>query len=170
MRSNIMKNLSITFVGTITILLAVTLPPCVFGAPARDGGAEFNRDVGGKEWILSEFRITGKTVRMDRQKLTADNMGGVYTINFKEGTAAGTGAPNRFFGPYTAGSNRVLGIKNLASTMMAAFREPDDLKEHDYFNYLSNVTRWDLWEETLELYSSNSDGIGIVLVFIPNNN
>ena len=162
-----MKKITIITIGTITVLLAITFPFLAFGAPAREGGAVFSRDVQGKEWILLEFRIAGKNVRMDRQKLEADFTGGVYTISFREGRVSGVGAPNRFFSAYTTGSNRALGIERIASTLMAPFREPDDLKERDYFNYLSRVTRWDFKEGKLELCGSNDSGAELVLVFIP---
>ena len=144
-----------------------------FGLPAHE--KSFN-DVEGKEWILAELRSAGNIVRMDRQKLQAEDLGGVYTIVFQaerdsngsresgKGQAAGMGAPNRFFGPYTTSENRSLSIGNLASTLMMAFREPDGLKEHEYFNYLSKVTRWELREEKLELYSVDG-GNEVVLVF-----
>ena len=159
---------AMTVFWTALVLAAIVFPSGVFGAPARDGGTTFN-DVEGKEWILSELRSAGKTVRMDRQKLAADNLGGVYTINFQkdsaEGRVSGMGAPKRYFGPYTANSNRVLKIGNVASTMMLAFREPEGLKESEFFALLSKVMRWDLREGMLELYSSSSDGTEAALVF-----
>ena len=154
----------------VLFLLAILFPHSVHGAPIQEGGAAF-RDVEGKEWILSELRSAGKIVRMDRQKLAADNLGGVYTINFREdkssgeGQINGMGAPNRYFAPYKAGANKALSIGNLASTMMAAFREPEGLGEREYFDYLYKVTRWDLKDEKLELYSTDSDGAEAVLFF-----
>ena len=140
-------------------LCLVFVPAMLSAAPARDGGAAF-ADAEGKEWILTELRRAGETVR-------ADGMGDVFTITFQaaEGRLSGMGAPNRYFGPYTAGSNRALSIGNLASTQMMAFREPDGLKESEYFNYLSNVTRWDLDGPYLELYSTDGAGAEAVLIF-----
>ena len=128
-------------------------------------------DVEGKEWFLSEVRSAGNTVVMDRQKLEADSMGGFFTISFQGGNAAnerqvnGVAAPNRYGGPYTLGSDKTLGIGLLRSTMMAAFKEPDGLNENGYFAYLSKVTRWDLREGKLEIYSSDSNGAEAILVF-----
>lgn len=153
-------------------LPVIAFPSGASGAAAQEGGASF-QNVEGKEWFLSEVKSAGATVRMDRQKLAADNMGGVYTINFQkdqtatENRASGMGAPNRFFAPYTVGSNRAIKIGNAASTMMMAFKEPDGLKENEYFAYLSRVTRWDLRENRLELYSSNNAGSEVILIFTP---
>ena len=164
-----MKSSTTSKLWTVIFFLLILLPAGVFGAPIQEGGATF-RDVEGKEWILSELRSAGNIVRMDRQKLAADNLGGVYTINFRadrsgEGQVNGMGAPNRYFAPYKAGVNKTLSIGNLASTMMAAFREPEGLGEREYFDYLFKVTRWDLKDEKLELYSSDSDGTEAVLVY-----
>ena len=149
----------------ILFIAGLLFPAAVHSAPAREGAASFTH-VEGKEWMLAELRLAGKAVRIDRQKLASDNMAGVFSISFERDKAAdsgrvsGMGAPNRYFGPYTAGANRSLRIGNLASTMMMAFKEPDELKEFDFFGYLSKVTRWDLVDGRLELYSA-----GAVLVF-----
>jgi heat shock protein HslJ len=160
-----MKNLVRATFCSVLVLSAISI---IHGAPAQEGGTTF-KDVEGKEWMLSEFVSAGKTVRMDRQKLELDNFGGVYTIQFQEngseGRVSGMGAPNRYFGPYTAGANRSLSIGNMASTMMATFREPDGLRENEYFNYLSKVTRWDIRNGKLELYSSAASGAETVLIF-----
>ena len=152
------------FFTLVIILASLVFIPIVYGAPARDGGATFG-DVEGKEWILLELRSAGETVAMDRQRLEADGMGGVYTVGFQEERPSGMGAPNRYFGPYSSGANRSLSIGNIASTMMFSFREPEGLRESEYFDYLSKVTRWDLLEGKLELYSSNAEGAEAVLVF-----
>jgi heat shock protein HslJ len=130
----------------------------------RDSGTTFG-EVEGKEWKLMEVVDAGKTVSINREKLEADNMGGFYTIKFQDGQVGGIGAPNRYFGPYTAMGGGVLNIGALASTLMANLIEPDGLKEHEYFSYLSNVTRWDIRKERLELRSKNSNSTETVLIF-----
>ena len=158
---------------SLLILLIIALPPLAFGAPARDASAVF-KNAEGIEWVLSEVRTAGITVRIDRQKLENEGMVNFFTITFvsealsNEGRMSGTGAPNRYFGPYTVAANRALNIGNVASTMMMASREPDGLKEHEYFNYLSKVKRWDLWEGKLELYSIDSAQSEVILVFVAN--
>ena len=160
-----MKNGFVFLFCTAIFLPVIAFPSGVSGAPAHEPGVRFS-DVEGKEWFLSEVRSAAGTVRFDREKLEADGFEGIYTASFQEGRLSGMGAPNRFFGPYTAGSNRSLSIGNMASTLMMAFREPDGLKEHEYFAYLSRVTRWDLRRGVLELYSSGEDGREAVLVFV----
>jgi len=165
-----MKNITkILFCMTLFLPL-IAFPTDASGAPAQEGGTSF-KDVEGKEWLLSELRSSGKIVLIDRKKLEADNMGGFYTIIFRkdqasgENRVSGMGAPNRYFGPYVLGSNRALSFGNVASTMMMAFKEPDGLKENEYFAYLSRITRWDLRDGKLELYSSGSAGNEAILVF-----
>jgi hypothetical protein len=48
---------------------------------------------------------------------------------------------------------------------MASFREPESLKEREYFNYLENTARWDLIQNQLLLYTRNEQNEEIVLVF-----
>jgi heat shock protein HslJ len=122
-------------------------------------------DVEGKEWSLTELRSGGSTVRIDRSKLGGADTNGSFTIIFQEGRVNGVAWPNRYFGPYTSGAGDALTISDqLASTMMAAFIELDELKEHEYFAYLSKVTRWTVRDGKLELYST-VDGRETVLVF-----
>ena len=163
MRKNILPAKAITFF-TVFVLYIITSPSIVIGAPARDASAAFG-DVEGIEWVLSEVKTGGITVKIDRQKLETDGMGGFFTISFQEGRLNGIGAPNRYFGPYTAAANRTLIVGNVASTMMLAFKEPDELKESEYFDYLSKIKRWDLWEGKLELYSVNNNEDLTILIF-----
>ncbi|GHV85738.1 hypothetical protein AGMMS50230_13460 [Spirochaetia bacterium] len=156
-----MKNkTAAVFLAPILLLLVMTVLSCAGDASARADDETAFSDIQGKEWILEEVRSPAGTVRMDRKKLEADGMGGVYTLSFAD-RLSGMGAPNRYFGPYTAGAGKALTIGELASTMMMTIKEPDGLKEKDYFTYLSNVTRWDLRGGKLELHSS----AGTVLVF-----
>jgi len=135
------------------------------GQVSSQGEVKVLGDVEGKEWMLTELRSGGNTVRIDRSKLGGADTNGSFTIIFQEGRVSGIGWPNRYFGPYTSGDGDALTISEaLASTMMAAFIELDELKEHDYFVYLSKVTRWAVRDGKLELYST-SDGRETVLVY-----
>jgi hypothetical protein len=186
-----MKKIKMTFCLLFALCLALALAlnvSCAGSAETPDGGmAAFNSevitienntvgqvssqgevkvlgDVEGKEWILAELRSGGNTVRIDRGRLGGADTNGSFTISFQEGRVSGIGWPNRYFGPYSSGSGDALSMGDLASTMMAAFIELDELKEHDYFVYLSKVTRWAVRDGKLELYST-TDGRETVLVF-----
>ena len=135
------------------------------GTNAGQNEANFG-DVEGKDWILLELRTPGETIYMDRAKLGEIGLSGVYTIRFEEGMLGGMGSPNRYAGPYTLGGNMILGIGDILSTMMFSFIQPEGLTEFEYFALLSGVTRWNLEEGRLELFSSGSDGIESVLVFV----
>ena len=166
-----MKSFAVLVCCSVFVLPAVMFPLSASGAPsgengpaARESEAVFT-DVLGKEWILAELRNAGNVIRIDRNKLSTDNMAGYFTVSFQESQVNGVGAPNRFFGPYTAGGGRALSLGNLASTLMMAFKEPDNLNEREYFAYLSKVNRWDLRGGKLELCTYNSGGGEAVLVF-----
>ena len=160
-----MKKSTFAFVCPVLILPAILFLSCANGPSFRNSKASFD-DVEGKEWILSEVKAAGKTISIDRTKLETFGMGGIYTISFQGNRVSGMGAPNRFFGPYTSGSKKTLSIADVASTLMATIIEPEDLKEHEYFGYLSNVTSWDLRKGKLELYSTDSAGSKATLVFM----
>jgi len=136
------------------------------GASFMESSADF-KDVKGKEWMLLEIKSQGKTVSIDRKKLEAGDMGGAFSINFDVSMVSGMGAPNRYNGPYTVGDNNALNIGTLASTKMFAFNEPEELKEDEFFAYLSKASRWNLSSGKLEIYSANSAGAEIVLIFGP---
>jgi heat shock protein HslJ len=165
-----MKKLTGVFLCVVFILQSIIFVSCANGAPVRESGADF-KDVQGKEWMLLEVKSQGKTVSIDRKKLEASFPGGIFTINFEEsgsgseGRVSGVGAPNRYFGPYTVNNNKTLSIGNLASTMMAALFEPEELKENEFLTYLSKAKRWDLRSGKLELYSVNSAEAEVVLIF-----
>jgi heat shock protein HslJ len=148
----------------ILLLLATVVLSCAGEAAARDSGAVFS-DIKGKEWVLAEVKKASGTIRLDRQKLEADGFSGVFTLIFQDERINGKGAPNNFFGPYTAGEGKALTIGTVAGTLMAPFKEPEGLKESEYFAYLGKVTRWDLRDGRLELYSADSAGKEVLLIY-----
>jgi len=174
-----MKGIIRVFLCAALFLPAIVLTSCAGTAPAQENGAavgaahengtEFGA-VEGREWMLLELRRAAEVVVIDRE---ADlfGMGAIYTATFEGGRISGMGAPNRFFGPYTAGANRALSIGSadgaMAATLMMPLVEPEFLREHEYFAYLSRVTRWNLSGGNLELFSTSEDGSETILVFVP---
>ena len=160
----------------VFLTLTFAFPSCAGAAPAQDTAPETGiaaetgmaadfSEAEGKEWVLSEIMRFREIVKIDRNALEAIGMGGAFTVSFQDGRVSGMGAPNRYFGPFSAGPDMTLNIGNLASTLMAAISEPEALKEHEYFAYLSRTVRWDLHEGRLELYSANNDETVAVLVY-----
>jgi len=123
-------------------------------------------DVTDKEWLLVEIKSeTGNTV-FDRETLNSDGFSNIFTLNFDDERLSGIGAPNRFTAPYKVDKNQVISVQLIAGTMMAAIREPERLKEQDYFSYLQNTSKWNLTKDgQMELYSKNADGKEVVLVY-----
>jgi heat shock protein HslJ len=58
-----------------------------------------------------------------------------------------------------------MSIKNVAATLMAPIREPEKLKERDFFTYLQNTYRWTISKGNLELSTRGENGAEAVLVF-----
>jgi heat shock protein HslJ len=118
-----------------------------------------------KEWKLVAVKAGPEDIVFDRNRLVDEGFGDIFTIQFAD-QVSGKGAPNRYFGPYEAGKDLSLAIKNVASTLMAPIREPEKLKERDFFTYLGNAYRWNLnKEKQLELSTKGEDGAETVMVF-----
>ena len=123
-------------------------------------------DVQNKDWHLIEVR-TKPEIDFNRSKLAEEGFGEIFTLRFEAERVNGVAAPNRFFAPYEQGKNQALTIKPIAGTLMAPLREPEKLKEKDYFTYLQNTSKWNLAGGNLELHSKTGNGTEVILVFAP---
>lgn len=120
-----------------------------------------------KEWGLLEVKTaSGKHNGFSRQKLVADGMEDFYTLRFDpEGLVSGKAAPNRYRSPYKQEENQRISFSTIAGTLMISFKEPEGLNEHEYYTYLERVTRWNLVQGKLELYTTDGDGLETILIF-----
>jgi heat shock protein HslJ len=124
-------------------------------------------DVRDKEWKLAAVKTGSEEFVFDRDRLIDEGFGDIFTLQFAD-QITGKGAPNRYFGPYEAGKDLSLTIKSVASTLMAPIREPEKLKERDFFIYLGNAYRWNLNKaKQLEISTKGEDGVETVMVFVP---
>jgi len=125
-------------------------------------------DVTGKEWRLIEVRIESefrREVLFDRKMLANQNARNVFNLKFDATSLAGEAAPNRYNAPYTLGEGNAITIMPMRSTQMAAVWQPERLREHDYFQYMQNVYRWELRDGRLTLFSKNAEDQEIRLLF-----
>jgi heat shock protein HslJ len=120
-----------------------------------------------KDWKLIAVRGGSEGITFDRNKLVEEDFADIFTLRFDKERVNGVGAPNRYFAPYTLSDKLGISIKAMAQTQMAAVREPEYLKEQDFFAYLQNTTKWNIVNKNLELYSTDKDGAAVVLVFAP---
>jgi len=118
----------------------------------------------GKVWKLYGLR-TAAGNNFSREKLD-EASGDFFTLEFTDDMYRGRGAPNTFRGPYTLGEGKNISFGMAAATMMMALFELEELKEYEYFQYLSKVASWALVSDKLELYSTAEDGSEVVLVFL----
>jgi len=131
---------------------------CQQDCPAdKDDLIEFQE----KNWHLDEVRI-GKTIISINRDNKPDS---TYTIMFNTERFAGVGAPNHFFGSYTASKDHIILFRKIGSTRMLPIFEMYDIKEHEYFSYIERATTWKLNNGKLELYSSKQDGEQVILVY-----
>lgn len=140
-------------------LVVFLILACVMSA-AASGSKDIN-DIRNRDWILTEVKINSVTTQLVRPQALTES----YTLRFEADRLSGIGAPNRYFGPYTAGPDNSLTIGAAASTMMASFIEVDGIKEGEYFAYLAKVTKWYMWDNTLLLYTSNQSGAPVILIY-----
>jgi heat shock protein HslJ len=122
-------------------------------------------DVTGKEWLLVEVKTESQSITFNRDNLNTDGFGNIFTLNFDAERLSGVGAPNRYTAPYKVDKNQVISVQLIAGTLMASIREPEKLKEQDYFNYLQNTYKWNLSDGRVELYTKNADGKEAVLIY-----
>jgi len=134
---------------------------------AACSGAPKFTDAMNKDWNLVEARIKPSNIIFERGKLVEEGFGDIFSLRFDTDRISGTAAPNRYFAPYALADKQGITIQTVSQTMMLPLREPEKLKEQDYFAYLQKTTRWNLTKENLELYSTGEDGAETVLVFTP---
>lgn len=152
------------------VLAALAAASCGTNGAARNGAAaeaaghiDFSV-VRNADWILTELRRDSRTVTLDRA-FHAEAFGDIFAIRFQDAMVSGRGMPNSFRGPYTLGDGQSITFGPMATTMMAAFMEPDELVEHEFFLYLYNAFMWDVYEGNLELHTTDEAGAVVVLVF-----
>ena len=122
-------------------------------------------DVSGKEWKLIEVQVKNKNIGFDRGTLTAEGFGDIFTLKFDTEQLSGAAAPNRYSGPFTLSKNQSISVGVMVSTKMAALRQPEKLREEDFFKYMQNIYKWDLAQGNLELLTKTADGSEAKMIF-----
>ncbi|MDR2177412.1 MAG: META domain-containing protein [Treponema sp.] len=120
--------------------------------------------VAGKNWKLIEVRIENLKTGFSRDALGTE-FSNFYTLKFQDGTITGRAAPNNYRGPFELTKNQGISFNKVAATLMALLKEPEGLKENEYFTYLEGIYRWDLKDNRLELHGKDANGRTSVLVF-----
>jgi len=148
----------------LSILVFITLLSC-------NSTPKFS-DVTGKEWLLVEIKTENQGLSFNRKTLSTEGFGNIFTLNFDGERLSGIGAPNRYTAPYKVDKNLKISVQPIAGTLMAPIREPEKLKEHDYFTYIQNAYKWNLTkankndkDSQLELFSKDSKGVEAVLIY-----
>jgi heat shock protein HslJ len=147
------------------IFVTIFLASCKSNKSVANAAETSRNELKGTEWKLIEVRINNRNIGFDRNALVRQGFNDIYTLRFDEELLGGVGAPNRYSAPYTLGSKQTINILLIRSTMMASLREPENLREHDYYAYMQNVYEWKLAGSNLELFSKTDDGREVRLLF-----
>jgi heat shock protein HslJ len=163
-----MKKMMIVFSGLLAVGMAMS---CASKPAAQSDTDPAQRNaavpvdfslISGKTWSLLEIKNGTDTKVLDRSDATTVNW---FTLTFGADQFSGMGGPNRYQGPYTLGDAQALSFGPAASTLMAPFIELDAVKEYEYFAYLGKVTKWDISNGRLSLFTTNEADSETVLVF-----
>jgi len=156
MKTNIVKAIM-----KITMLLV----PAIFSFGNDESFADdvpFSR-VQRIDWNLAEVKNNSAVLVIDRTKAQME----IYSIRFREDHIQGRGAGNIYSAPYIAGENNFLSIQRIASSFMVPLFEMENFKEYEYFRLLEKVSRWELRDWRLKLYSRDENNGEVILEFIP---
>lgn len=146
---------------TAMLILAMAGGACV----SHKAALSFDQ-VRGRDWKLTELKVADRRVAVTWDGPAA-SLGDFYTLKFQDDLALGRAAPNNYRAPFELGSDQGLSFSLIATTLMAPLKEPDALKEGEYFKYLERVYRWDLRDGNLELHTRTGEGLPAILVYAP---
>jgi len=122
-------------------------------------------DVTGKEWKLIEVNVNDRSILFDRKTLKNEEGVDIFTISISAENISGTGAPNRYSGRYTLSADQAISLSPERSTTMPPLKQPEKLREQDFFVYMQNVYKWNMVKKNLELYSKTEDNAEVRMVF-----
>jgi heat shock protein HslJ len=121
-------------------------------------------------WQLVSLEKGGEIIKVDRENPESGITRDWYTLNFADNDGekriSGKGAPNTYSASCDFGDDSTIGFSRIAATRMAAFFEPDVLKEQEYFQYLERVDRWAMNDSmNLLLFTTAEGGEKVILIF-----
>jgi hypothetical protein len=122
-------------------------------------------DVLEKIWRLEAITIGYGNIRLDRAAMRNADLDEIYVLQFKEEGINGKALSNYYFAPYAKQEDREVAFSQIVSTRL---EDPDmvnagGLGEEQYFQYLQQVTRWNVADDRLELHTGDS---GITFYYI----
>lgn len=132
-----------------TLLLVMIGVGAVSCCAACRGGKSI--PVNGTQWGLIE--MNGKVI--DRESTTTPDR--LTLILGEDGRISGAGDCNRYFAPYTLGSDGSIRISNIGSTRMMC---PNPELESSYFKMLENATKYKIDGDFLILSNNENQIIG----------
>ncbi|GHU58101.1 hypothetical protein FACS189444_1260 [Spirochaetia bacterium] len=150
------------------LITAFSLGACVSGAAVKQQAVSFSAAFG-REWKLTAVKSAAPVNtggrEFSRQELQEIGMADAYTLQIDEARLSGKAAPNRYFTSYFLGDGYDIQVNPVAGTLMMSLKEPEGLKEQEYFAYLALVNRWDLHQDVLTLYTVNTGGEETLLIY-----
>jgi len=124
--------------------------------------------VRGREWRLIEVQISdnfNREVLFNRKTMSNENAGDTFNLKVDDTRFSGKAAPNTYNMPYTLGENQSITLLPGMTTLMAPLFQPERLREHDFFQFMNNIYKWELKEGKLIFSSKAEDEREIQLIF-----
>jgi heat shock protein HslJ len=120
----------------------------------------------GTVWLLTEVKLGYSSIVLDRQLMSANQMGDYFTLQFVNEGINGRAAPNRYFAPYLLVDGNNVAIRPIAGTLMSSIINIGGLNEDRYYGMLQKISRWELRDNTLYVYSQGEmPGEELILVY-----
>jgi hypothetical protein len=119
-----------------------------------------------KIWRLSAIKFTYSSIQLDRAAMQDAGMDEMYVLQFNEEGMNGKALSNYYFAPYAKQEGKEVAFHQIVGTLAADPDSPEagSLREEDYYQYLQQVTRWNVTGNQLELSSEDSK---ITLYYTP---
>jgi hypothetical protein len=158
-------NLKAVLVIGLTVSVFVFLASCATGPNFAE--------VKGKDWKLVEVHINSSNppslapniIAFDRQQLVNESSGDIFVLNFGDRGVSGKAAPADYTAPYDLSPPQTFTFRELTIDHDERSITPERLREAEYFEYLKKISRWAYTGGRLELYSADTAGNEVVLIF-----
>jgi hypothetical protein len=116
-------------------------------------------DITEKIWRLAAIRIGYGNIQLNRAAMKTAGMDEIYVLQFKDEGINGKALFNYYFAPYVRHEGKEVAFRQIVGTRLTNPNAVNvgGLGEEEYYWYLQRVTRWDVVENRLVLFTADGD-------------